>query len=202
MERILFNLLSLLYGIQTIRVLITLKRRWTSFWDPTFTPADWRLAQELGVFVFIPIGVFWHEVGHWWAARQAGLTNVEFHYRLFWGYVAYAGTVPPLTEWWIALAGNIVSVAFGFALALWGYYGRTLPLPARYTLLYAGQVQTIYALVGYPLLSFAGFEGDWVTIYAFDRTPWLSTIALIGHLVLLFGSLTWWRTHVSTTSTS
>ncbi len=200
MDRLIFNLLSVIYALQTARVIYTLARRWTAFWDPVFTPADWRLAQELCVFVFIPVGVFFHEGGHWLAARQAGLMNLEFHYRLFWGYVAYTGAVSPTLNWWIALAGNVVSVLFGFILALWGYYGRTLPIPARYTLLYAGQVQTIYALIGYPLLSFAGFQGDWVTIYAFDRTPVLSTAALIAHLALLFGSVLWWRSRVSPTT--
>lgn len=197
MNALLFDLVALLYGLQTIRVIVTLARRWAAFWDTLFTPEDARLAQEIGFFVFIPVGVFLHEVGHWVAARQAGAWHIEFHYRLFWGYVAYVGEMSPTEVWWIALSGNLVSVLFGVGLLLAGYYGRFCPFPARYTLLYGGRVQTVYALVGYPLLSFAGFEGDWQTIYAFQRTPVLSTLTLLVHIALLIGGITWWRRHVT-----
>ncbi len=197
MTPLLFDLLSLIYALQALRVLVTLYRRWSAFWDATFTPEDWRLAQEIGVFLVIPIGVLLHELGHGWAARALGARVLGLHYRLFWGYVTYEGALSPAAHWGIALAGNLVSVAFGVLLALSGYYGRGLPLPARYTLLYAGQVQTVFALVAYPLLSFAGFEGDWVTIYDFERTPVLSTVALVGHVAGFIAAATWWRRHVS-----
>lgn len=194
---LVFDLISVLYGIRALGVLITLLRHWSAFWDPVFTLEDARLAQEVGFFVLIPVGVFLHEVAHWVAARQAGALYTEFHYRLFWGYVAYVGPISPTEAWWIALSGNVVSVLFGIALVLIGYYGQGLGLPARYTLFYGGRVQTVYALVGYPLLSFAGFEGDWQTIYDFSRTPVLSAVTLVLHLGVLVASWIWWEKHTS-----
>ncbi len=197
---LLFDLFALLYAIQAVRTLVTLARNWRAFWDPLFTPQDARLAQEVGFFLFIPMGVFLHEVGHYVAAKMAGVQVLGFHYRLFWGYVSYRGPVPPLTDWWIALSGNLVSILFGLALLVVGYRARGLRLPLRYTLFYAGQIESVYALIGYPLLSFSGFVGDWVTIYDFRATPVVSTITLLAHLVTVLVLLTWWRGRARTTS--
>lgn len=190
---LLFDLFALLYAIQAVRTIIRLARHWHAFWDPVFTPVDARLAQEAGFFLFIPIGVFLHEVGHYVTAKMVGVHVLGFHYRLFWGYVSYVGPVSPRAEWWIALSGNLVSILFGLALLAVGYWGRGLRLPLRYTLFYAGQVESVYALIAYPLLSFSGFVGDWVTIYDFGATPLLSTITLAAHVILVLILLTWWR---------
>ena len=191
---LLFDLFALLYAIQSVRTVIALVRHWHAFWDPLFTPQDARLAQEVGFFLIIPIGVFLHEVGHYVAAQMVGARVLGFHYRLFWGYVSYEGYLTPLADWWIALSGNLVSVLFGLALLAAGYWGRRWRLPLRYTLLYAGQIESAFALIAYPLFSFSGvFEGDWVTIYNFNTTPVVSTLTLLVHLGLVLTLLTWWR---------
>ncbi len=191
---LLFDLFALLYAVQAMRTLVTLARNWRAFWDPFFTPQDARLAQEVGFFLFIPVGVFLHEVGHYVTAKMAGAQVLGFHYRLFWGYVSYQGELSPLAHWWIALSGNLVSILFGLVLLAVGYRARRVRFPLRYTLFYAGQIESAFALIAYPLFSFSGlFEGDWVTIYDFATTPMLSTAALIIHLALVLGILTWWR---------
>ncbi len=191
---LLFDLFALLYAIQAVRTVIALVRRWHAFWDPLFTPEDARLAQEVGFFLIIPIGVFLHEGGHWVAARMVGARVLGFHYRLFWGYVSYEGYLSPLAHWWIALSGNLLSAIFGLALLAGGYWGRRQRLPLRYTLFYAGQIESVFSLIAYPLFSFSGFfEGDWVTIYDFGATPVASTLTLIVHLALVLVLLTWWR---------
>ena len=191
---LLFDLFALLYAIQSVRTVMALVRHWRAFWDPLFTLQDARLAQEVGFFLFIPIGVFLHEGGHYLAAQMVGARVLGFHYRLFWGYVSYEGYLTPLADWWIALSGNLLSALFGLALLAAAYRGRRWRLPLRYTLLYAGQVQSVFALIAYPLFSFSGlFEGDWVTIYNFGATPIASTTPKWTMRVMVLGLLTWWR---------
>lgn len=190
---IFFDLLSLVYGLQSVRVVITLVRTWRSFWDHELTPADRQLVPQVSFFLIIPLGVLLHEFGHAIATRMVGGEVLKFQWRLFWGYVVPAGDFTSAQDWWISLSGNLISVLFGLVLVAGGYFGRGLRRPLRYLLLDAGRFQTLYALVGYPLLSFIGFMGDWVSIYDFGRTPMLSTLTAIVHLAVLGGFWSWWR---------
>ncbi|MEW5718902.1 MAG: tetratricopeptide repeat protein [Chloroflexota bacterium] len=177
----LFDLLSLLYAFLGVRAIWTLAKNWRAFADDELTAFDRRLASEIAFFVFIPIGVFLHELGHAIATLQVGGQVVEFHYAFFYGYVVPRGNFTLLQDWWISLAGNLVSVIFGFVpLAL-------LPLTRKvwikYTMLALARIQLGWALVGYPLLTLAGFHGDWLTIYG---TSWLLTIPLgVAHTALV-----------------
>ncbi|MCI0476439.1 MAG: M50 family metallopeptidase, partial [Anaerolineales bacterium] len=110
----LFDIISLLYAFLGVRALWTLAKNWRAFTDAELTAFDRRLASDIAFFVFIPIGVFLHELGHALATLQVGGQVVEFHYALFYGYVVPRGNFTPLQEWWIALSGNLVSVLFGF----------------------------------------------------------------------------------------
>lgn len=181
-----FDLISLLYAFLGVRALWTLARNWRAFTDDELTAFDRRLASEIAFFVFIPIGVFLHELGHALATLQVGGQVVEFHYAFFYGYVVPRGNFTLLQNWWISLAGNLVSIVFGFIpLAL-------LPLTRqvwiKYTMLALARIQLGWALVGYPLLTLAGFHGDWRTIYG---TSWLLTIpTFIIHVSLV---LVLWR---------
>lgn len=182
----LFDIISLLYAFLGVRALWTLAKNWRAFTDADLTASDRRLASDIAFFVFIPIGVFLHELGHVLATLQVGGQVVEFHYALFYGYVVPRGNFTPLQDWWIALSGNLVSVVFGFVpLAL-------LPLTQKawikYTLLALARIQLGWALVGYPLLTLAGFHGDWLTIY--DTSWWLTIPLGIAHASLV---LALWR---------
>src|SRR5512142_3503694 len=114
----LFDLLSLFYVFVGARALLSLRRNWREFTDDELTGFDRRLAGELAFFVFIPIGVLFHELGHAVATYQVGGTvdwlHGGFHYALFWGYVIPEGEFSVLQDWWIALSGNLVSVLYGF----------------------------------------------------------------------------------------
>ncbi len=163
----LFDLLSLFYVVIGARALWNLAKNWRAFTNGTLTAADKRLASDLAFFVFIPIGVLLHELGHAAATYQVGGTldwlGGGFHYALFWGYVIPRGEFTPLQDWWIALSGNVVSVLYGFLpLVLLPFAHKTWQ---KYTLLTWARIQLGWSLVGYPLLTFAGFEGDWTTIY-------------------------------------
>ena len=189
----LFDLFSLLYAVLGIRTLVQLIRQWRAFWDDTLTPEEQRLAQSVGFFFIIPLGVLLHEYGHLVATRMVGGRVVEFQWRLFWGYVVPVGDFSPAQDWWIALSGNLVSVLFGLVLLATGYWGRRFHHTLRYLLLQTGYFQVMYALVGYPVLSLLGFVGDWIVIYDFRATPVLSAATAVVHLIILVGVWKWWK---------
>ncbi|MEM9450454.1 MAG: hypothetical protein AAGA75_18220 [Cyanobacteria bacterium P01_E01_bin.6] len=47
------------------------------------------------------------------ATWQVGGTVVEFQWRIFWGYIIPSGYFTAVEYWWIALSGNVVSIALG-----------------------------------------------------------------------------------------
>ena len=181
----LFDILSLFYAFLGVRALWTLAKNWRAFTDDALTAIDRRLATEIAFFVFIPIGVFLHELGHGVATYQVGGTidwfGGGFHYALFYGYVIPLGKFTAFQDWWIALSGNLVSIVLGFVpLAV---LALTQKVWIKYTMLALARIQLGWALVGYPLLTLAGFQGDWLTIYG---TSWLLTIPLgIAHASLV-----------------
>src|SRR5512143_1261880 len=182
----LFDLLSLFYVFVGARSLLTLRRHWREFTDADLTPFDRRLASELAFFVFIPFGVLFHELGHAVATYQVGGTidwlGGGFHYALFWGYVVPEGHFTAQQDWWIALAGNLVSVIYGFLpLAL-------LPLTKKnwlkFTILTFARIQLGWSLIGYPLLTLTGIDSDWSTIYS-TRTLFVSAPLFVTHAALV-----------------
>ncbi len=189
----IFDLISVLYALAGVSTLVQFIRSWRTFWDEDFTPQEQRLAQSVGFFLIIPIGVLFHEYGHLVATRMVGGRVVEFQWRFFWGYVVPVGHFTPAQDWWIALSGNLISVIFGWVLLAVGYKGRALHRVLRFLLLKTGYFQAMYALVGYPVLSLLGFVGDWIVIYDFRRTPLLSGITAVFHVLLLLGLWRWWN---------
>ncbi|MBI5034258.1 MAG: tetratricopeptide repeat protein [Chloroflexi bacterium] len=163
----LFDLLSLIYIAIGVRAIWTLVKNWRAFTDDELTSFDRNLASQIAFFVFVPIGVFLHELGHAAATYQMGGTidwfGGGFHYAFFYGYVIPEGRFTPLQDWWIALSGNLVSVIYGFIPLL--FIRFTNKAWIKYTLLSLARIQLGWSLVGYPLITFAGFEGDWTTIY-------------------------------------
>jgi len=179
----LFDLLSLFYAVLGIRAIWTAVKNWRAFTDDQLTAVDRRLANELAFFVFIPIGVFLHELGHAAATIQVGGQVVGFHYALFYGYVIPRGRFTPFEDWWIALAGNLVSVVYGFLPLILLPFARKVWV--KYILLAFARIQLGWSLVGYPLITLAGFEGDWKTIYGTDLS--LSVPLFIVHAALVLG---------------
>lgn len=183
----LFDLLSLFYAFLGIRAVWTLAQNWRAFTDDSLTSFDRRLANEIAFFVFIPIGVFLHELGHAAATYQVGGTidwfGGGFHYALFYGYVIPKGHFTLLEDWWISLAGNLVSIVYGFVPLI--FLRMTNPAWIKYTILSFARIQLGWSLVGYPLLTFAGFEGDWQTIYF--AIPILGAAVLVAQASLVIG---------------
>ncbi len=184
----LFDLLSVFYVFVGIRAMATLIRHWRDFTDDELTAFDRRMASELAFFVFIPIGVFFHELGHAVATYQVGGTidwlNGGFHYALFWGYVVPEGDFSPLQDWWIALSGNLVSVVYG--LLPLAFLPLTNKAWIKYTILSFARIQLVWSLVGYPLITLTGIDSDWTTIYS-TRTLYASAAVFVVHVSLVAG---------------
>lgn len=180
----LFDLISFVYVLNSLRVLWRLFKNWRAFWDAEVTPADLALANQVAFFVFIPLGVFLHEAGHALATWQVGGRVVDFQWRVFWGYIIPEGNFTPLQDWWIALSGNLASILLGLLPISLIPRARTR---IQGELLYSfAKQQLFYALAWYPVLSIMGFGGDWVTIYDLSIAPY-AQITLLLHLALLYG---------------
>lgn len=177
-----FDWISIAYGVLSLDTLWRLNKNWQSFWDDTVTGMDRFLVQRTAIFLLIPIGVLLHELGHAIATWQVGGTVAEFQWRVFWGYVVPSGYFSAVDYWWIALSGNIVSIALGLlALPLLFVFKKQIVKELLYSF---AIVELGYSLIFYPLFSFTGFEGDWVKIYDFSVSPY-AQITLVLHLSLM-----------------
>ena len=179
-----FDILALLYSVQGLFALWRWIRSWREFWDETVTQAERSLAGQIAFFILIPLGVFLHEAGHAVATWQVGGQVVDFQWRVFWGYVIPLGDFTPLEDWWISLAGPLVSLIVGLL---------PIPLITRVRQRIAGELlysfakqQILYSTVWYPVLSAFGIGGDWIAIYNFAIAPWAYIVAAT-HAALLFG---------------
>ena len=187
----LFDFISILYILRSVAVLVQLARNWRQFWDADVTRADRQLANQAAFFLLIPLGVFLHEGGHAVATWSVGGTVVDFQWHVFWGYIQPAGNFTALQDWWIALSGNLVSIALGL-LPLPLLVGVRRGIWAEILESFARQ-QLLYALLWYPAFTFFGF-GDWVTIYDFRIAPW-AELLLAFHAALLAGLFFLDRSH-------
>ncbi len=175
--------MAIIYAILSIDTILRLSNNWRSFWDDKVTAKDRFLLERVAVFILIPLGVFFHEVGHALATLQVGGEVREFQWRVAWGYVIAVGNFLPVEYWWIAFSGNLVSIALGYLAFL------AVPLVKKVILKHLfytfAQAQLVYSLVAYPLLSFSAFRGDWIQIYDFSVKPY-AQITLGIHLFLVF----------------
>lgn len=158
----LLDLFALLYVVMGVRTILRAWRDRRSLTDDTLTAQDRSLLGQVAFFLLVPPGVLLHELAHALATIQLGGRVVGFHYAFFYGYVVPSGTFSPIEMWWIALSGNLVSIAYG--LAAIPVIPRVRAKWLKYLLLAFARVQLGWALVGYPLLTLLGF-GDWRTIY-------------------------------------
>lgn len=187
-----FVLLSLAYVGIGLTVLYRFVTKFSALFDDDFTPEDAKLANRASFFLLIPPTVALHELGHAaaiWARGEAVLG---------WMFYGYMGAVfydprgaSALAQFGIALAGNLVTLVIGVVAVLVGLYrpGR----PARNVLwIDLGRTSLMLVLVLYPGLCLM-FDGDFVTIYDFARTPVASGITAAAHAAILFFGWRWWQ---------
>ena len=175
--------MAIIYGIISIDTILRLSNNWRSFWDDKVTAKDRFLIERVAVFILIPLGVLFHELGHALATLQVGGEVREFQWRVVWGYVIAVGNFLPVESWWIAFSGNLVSIALGFlAILAIPLVKKTVLKQLFYTF---SQAQLVYSLIAYPIFSFTTFRGDWLKIYDFSVKPY-AQITLAIHLFLVF----------------
>jgi len=185
---------DVLLGIGAVLALVALVRSWRSFLDADFTAADRRVAMQVSVFLIPPVVVLLHEMGHAAAVVATGGQVTAFHYGLFEGSVSFAGDLTNGQVWFIALAGNLVSIGIGLGMVLAGGLLKRVRQSLRYLLIVGGLIEAVFGLVGYPLLSETARFGDWLLIYDFGANPVLSWATLVVHAAVLVALWRWWRT--------
>jgi hypothetical protein len=180
----LFNILALLYIFRSVQLGITIWREWSDLTIEPLTPHKKSLADQASFFIAVPIAVFVHEASHALAILAMGGEVLEFHYRVFWGYVVPGGSFSPNEMWLIAVAGTVGSLITG--LLIWLATRRARSSFMRYFGLRTIRFQIYFSLIYYPLFTLLGFDGDWRTIYDFSNTPVLSGSTLLFHAGILF----------------
>ncbi|MEO7717480.1 MAG: M50 family metallopeptidase [Capsulimonas sp.] len=182
----ILTIISIVYGVLAIRMAFAVWKGRKSLFDDTVTPEDMRLANGIAFYFLWPPVVLLHEGGHALVAALFGAQGIRLHYFGYWGEITYPNTLTNRQDWWVALAGNVVSYTMGIALALAARYGR-VTLIWRIILASAAMEQWYVVLFWYPLLCLTGsFQGDFNVIYG--RAYWWagSTVtAAIGVVSLI-----------------
>ncbi len=184
---------DVILGIGAVLALVALVRSWRPFLDADFTTADRHVAMQVAVFLVPPVVVLLHELAHALAVTAVGGHVTDFHYGLFEGAVGFAGDLTSGQVWFVALAGNLVSIGIGVAMVLAGGLLSGVRRSLRYLLIVGGLIEAVFGLVGYPLISESGRFGDWLLLYDFGVNPGLSWASLVVHIAVVFGLWYWWR---------
>ncbi len=180
----LFNLFALIYVFRSLQLTAVIWRERADLKQPPLTPRKKHLGEQAAFFIAVPIGVFFHELGHALSVWQFDGQVLQFAYRGFWGFVEHIGNYTAPERWFISLAGTIGSLLFG--LALWLIFRNNNSPALRYFGLRAFRFQTYFSLIYYPVFTLLGFEGDWRAIYNFSATPIASSVTAVLHAALLF----------------
>lgn len=174
----IFDVITIIYALGAGRLAWGLMRKPRLFWDLPLSGPSVSLPYEIAFFLVHPFVVPIHELGHAIAVWAFGGTVLDYQWRIFWGYVQWSGSVDPVERWWIATAGSLAAAAVGLAFLLIAFRARTLKPMIRAIVLRAAVFELAFTFIAYPLFSYAGFGGDWLTILDFKETPIPSTLAL------------------------
>lgn len=185
-------IVSLIFALVSVKVLVDTIRERRQLFDPDLTPHDRQRIAAAAFFLLFPISVIFHELGHAVLIKAFGASITGYGYYLFYGYVAYIGYLTYAQVFWIALAGNLVSILLGVGALAWVYWRPARPA-INYLLLMFAFIDLANSLIFYPALDLlAGFEGDWSQIYS-SRTPTLSIVTGIIHGSLILLCIAGWR---------
>jgi tetratricopeptide (TPR) repeat protein len=181
----LFGLISLLYLYRAGRLAYTLWQDWGAVIGEPFRRQDRSWASEAAFYLAVPPSVLVHELFHALVVWGLGGKIVDYGFYFYAGVVVPDRIFPPVQSWWISTAGTIGSLLFGIAVFLIWRNHRSATV--RYFAKQVLGVQIYVSLIGYPVLTLIGFNGDWNRIYNFSATPILSGIAAVIHVAILVG---------------
>ncbi|HEX9987960.1 MAG TPA: M50 family metallopeptidase [Chloroflexia bacterium] len=164
-------------------------------WEDTLSSQMRQLAGGAAFFLLVPVGVLLHEFGHMLAAWSTGSSVLGLGYFFYWGYVEYIpSSNSPLLQWYVSLAGNLVSYALGIICILAALYRQQTRPVIGVMLMQLGILEVVQTLIFYPLISLdPAFDGDWDSIYSF-KAPIASAITLVVHLLSLAAFIFFLRT--------
>ena len=188
----IFTVISILYAFRSLQIGRLVWQNWGEIRSERFKPEQKNIAQQASFFLAVPVAVIFHELSHALAVWMFGGQVVDFGYYLFWGFVQPAGEFTFTQLWFIALAGTLGSLLFGFGL--WLLLRRNPSSTIRYFGLRAFRFQIYFSLLYYPIFTLIGFYGDWRMIYDFDSIPVISGLTAAVHAVLLV--LFWWADRI------
>lgn len=184
-------IMGLLMAVISIRTIYQTIRDRKQLFDDNFTHADRQHMSVAAFFILIPISVFFHEVGHAVAIWWYGGDVVAFGFFFFFGFVGYQGISDLVELFWIALWGNIVSVAMGLG-ALGLAFLRPMRAAINYLFIMFGILSIIMSLVFYPLMDLlSDLHGDWSTIYSSDTMNHAIGTGIVHGLILLGMVVAW-----------
>lgn len=174
---------AILYAGAALFTLWRLAREWRPLLDADWTARDRELAGQVGFLLLTPVAVWLHEWGHLTVMRLFGATDPTIHYFLYWGYVDSRYPFTAMQEFWVALAGPLVSAVLG-----WGLLAAALLLPMRpaisLSLANCALATLFLVLVFYPAWSLLGGWGDFVAVYGAGG-PTATAVVGLAHALQL-----------------
>ncbi len=181
--------LVVLYVLACAAIAFAVAKPCAPFSRVPFAATQRQLAWLAAFVVVVPIGVLLHEFGHAVATWVCGGEVLELKWRGLWGSVVRTGELSPLESWWIALSGNLVSVALGLTLLAAAAFGKGLRPVVAYLLFAAGMLELLNTAAVAPLVTLVGGgvygDSDWRQIYDFAATPLPSALIALAHAGLL-----------------
>jgi hypothetical protein len=178
-------LMGLIMAVISIRTIYQTIRDREKLFDDNFTRADRQHMSVAAFFILVPISVFFHEVGHavsvWWYGGEV----TAFGFFFFFGFVGYTGITDAVEIFWIALWGNIVSVAMGLGALLLAFL-RPMRAAINYLFIMFGIISILISLVFYPMLDLlSDLHGDWSQIYSSDTPEHAIGTGIVHGAILL-----------------
>lgn len=182
-------LISLVYAVVGVRVVSDVWRNRKQLFDHNLTPPERMQITQAAFFLFLPLSVALHELGHAIAVWSFGGEVVDFGFYFFAGFVSYAEPFTDFQHLVVAAAGTIVNIIIGLVVLGFVFLKRPPMRPAyNEFLITAAVLQGANALIFYPLLDFAtDMNGDWRQMYSGDAGNW-RWVVLAVHASLLGGA--------------
>lgn len=182
---LLFTLLSFVYVWRGIKLGNMMWREWAQLVAEPLTQLKKKVAEDASFYIFVPIGVFIHELAHAIVVWAFGGVVVEFGYFFYWGYVLPDRTFNDWQHWLLSLAGTLGNVLLALGVYWWTRHNASNWV--RYLGRRVVRFQIFFAFIYYPIFTALLAFGDWRTIYDFNATPFLSGMTAVFHAGMLLG---------------
>lgn len=180
---LLFTALSFVYVWRGIKLGGHMWRERADLVASPLTRIKRKIADDASFYVFVPLGVFIHELGHAIIVWLFGGVVLEFGFFFYWGYVLPDRMFGPETEWLLSFSGTIGNILFAIAVYVWSrnHASRWVRYLGRRVV----RFQIFFAFIYYPIFTALLAFGDWRTIYDFNATPSLSGAVAVLHVSVL-----------------